>query len=249
MRYFSELAYNGTNYHGWQKQPNAFSVQEVIEQAFSTILGAEIEVVGCGRTDTGVHASQYFIHFDFEGNFPKEFLRRVNQFLPKDVVIRRIIPVNDDAHARFNAIRRSYAYHIVLEKNPFETNLAWHFPFFEKLDFEKTQLAAALLLNYTDFQPFCKTNTDVKTVKCRLYRSEWVLNEEQRKLIYHITADRFLRGMVRLIVGMCLNAGLGKVSLDEIREAMEQQILLKKSWSVPPHGLFLTEVKYDWLQP
>jgi tRNA pseudouridine38-40 synthase len=245
MRYFSELAYSGTNYHGWQKQPNAFSVQEMIEQAFSTILGAEIEVVGCGRTDAGVHASQYFMHFDYDGNFPDEFLKRVNKFLPGDIAIRRIFQVKEDAHARFDAVRRSYSYFIVLEKNPFASGLSWHFPFFEKLDFQKTQQAATLLLNYTDFQPFCKSNTDVKTMKCHIIRSEWALDDVQRKMTYHITADRFLRGMVRLIVGMCLHVGLGKIPIDEVRHALEHQTLIKKSWSVPPHGLFLTEVKYE----
>ena len=244
MRYFSELTYNGTNYNGWQRQPNASSVQETIEQAFSTILGADIEVVGCGRTDTGVHASQYFMHFDFEKEFPKEFLKRVNKFLPEDIAIRQIFQVDDEAHARFDAVRRSYAYHIVLEKNSFETNTAWYFPFFEKLDFEKTQQAAALLLDYAEFQPFCKSNTDVKTMKCDLLRSEWILTAEQKRMTYHISANRFLRGMVRLVIGMCLNVGLQKITLEDVRQALEQQTLVKKSWSVPPHGLFLTEVQY-----
>ncbi|MBI5914949.1 MAG: tRNA pseudouridine(38-40) synthase TruA [Bacteroidetes bacterium] len=245
MRYFSELAYLGTKYNGWQKQPYSPSVQQTIEQAFSTILGTAIEVTGCGRTDTGVHASQYFMHFDFEGKFPKEFLRRINKLLPPDVAIRSVFEVAPDAHARFDAVRRSYEYRIVLEKNPFQSGTAWHFPFFEKLDVEKTQQAAALLLRYEEFQPFCKSHTDAKTMSCALTRSEWVLDEAAKSMVFHISADRFLRGMVRLIVGMCLNVGLGKVELDEVREALDRQILLKKSWSVPPEGLFLTEVVYQ----
>ena len=244
MRYFSELAYSGTNYHGWQRQPNAPSVQEAIEQAMATILGTAIEVTGCGRTDKGVHASQYFMHFDFEGKFPKEFLRRINKLLPLDVAIRSVLEVAPDAHARFDAIQRSYEYHIVLEKNPFLTGTAWYFPFFEKLDLEKVQAAAALLLQYGEFQPFCKSNTDVKTMECTLFRSEWVLDEAARRMFFHISANRFLRGMVRLIVGMCLNVGLGKVELEEVGKALDQQVLLKKSWSVPPEGLFLTEIRY-----
>jgi tRNA pseudouridine38-40 synthase len=244
MRYFSELAYNGTNYNGWQRQPNAPSVQQTIEEALATILNTAIEVVGCGRTDTGVHASQYFLHFDFEGKFPKEFLRRLNKLLPPDVAFRSIYEVAADAHARFDATRRSYEYHIVLDKSPFLTDTAWHFPFFEKLDLEKTQAAAALLLNYGAFQPFCKSNTDVHTMECTLFRSEWVFDAAASRLVFHISANRFLRGMVRLIVGMCLNVGLGKVELDEVRHALDQQVLLKKSWSVPPEGLFLTEVRY-----
>ncbi len=246
MRYFSEIAYNGANFHGWQKQDNAASVQEVIEQAFSTILGAKTEITGCGRTDSGVHASQYFLHFDFEGVFPKEFLKRINKFLPKDIVVKEIFPVNENAHARFDATYRSYIYHIVLDKNPFETDLAWYFPFFENLNFGKMKQAASLLLAYSAFQPFCKSHTDAKTMNCHMYQSKWILDEQSRKLSYHISADRFLRGMVRLIVGMCLNVGLEKLTLDEVRDVMDRQVLLKRSWSVPPQGLFLTEVQYDW---
>ncbi len=247
MRYFSELAYNGTKYSGWQKQPHSPSVQESIEQAFSTILGADIEAVGCGRTDTGVHASQYFMHFDFEGKFPPSFLNRVNKLLPEDIAIYRIFEVEASAHARFDANLRSYEYRIVLEKNPFETHTAWHFPFFERLNLEQVQAAAALLLEYDEFAPFCKSNNDLKTMKCNLTRSEWVLDEAGKRLTFHISANRFLRGMVRLVVGMCLNVGLGKIALDDVQRALNEQALLQKSWSVPPHGLFLTEVKYPFL--
>lgn len=245
MRYFSELAYQGTSYNGWQKQPNAPSVQETVEKAFSTILRTELEVTGCGRTDTGVHASQYFLHFDFDGEFPDGFISRINKFLPSDIAIRRFFKVKPEAHARFDAVRRSYEYHLVLEKNPFEIDTAWHFPFFENLDLEKLHEAATLLLEYDEFAPFCKTNNDAKTNICALSRSEWVLDKNNRRMVYHITSNRFLRGMVRLIAGMCLNAGLGKISIAEVRKALDTQELLKNSLSVPPHGLFLSEVKYQ----
>lgn len=244
MRYFSELAYNGTNYKGWQKQPHSTSVQGVVEQAFSTILGNPFEVTGCGRTDTGVHASQYYMHFEWEGGFPEGFVSRINKFLPGDIAIRRIFEVPPLAHARFDAVRRSYEYHIVLDKSPFEPLTSWHFPFFERLDLENTQAAAALLLQYGEFQPFCKSNSDAHTMQCSLMRSEWVLHEDTRRLVFHVSANRFLRGMVRLIVGMCLNVGLGKLTLDQVKKALDEQVLLNKSWSVPPHGLFLTEVIY-----
>lgn len=243
MRYFAELAYNGTSYSGWQMQPNSESVQAVIQNAFSTILGTAIEFVGCGRTDAGVHASQYFAHFDFEGTFPASFLHRVNKLLPKDIVIYHIFEVKPDAHARFDAYQRSYEYHITFIKNPFQTQTAYFYPFTQKPDFDKMQAAAHLLLAYREFQPFCKSNHDAKTLQCDLTLSEWVLINEN-KWVFHITSNRFLRGMVRLIVGMCLNVGLEKVSLEEVKEALENQSLLKKSWSVPPEGLFLTEVKY-----
>jgi tRNA pseudouridine38-40 synthase len=246
MRYFAELAYNGTSYAGWQIQPNSSSVQETIQRAFSTILGTEIEFVGCGRTDTGVHASQYFVHFDFDGTFPTSFLQRVNKFLPPDIVIYHIFEVAIDAHARFDAYKRSYEYHVTFIKNPFKTRTTYFYPYAPKPDFDKMQQAAQLLLAYREFQPFCKSNHDAKTLQCELTRSEWISIDEYT-LVFHITSNRFLRGMVRLIVGMCLNVGLEKVSMEEVKTALEQQILLKKSWSVPSEGLFLTEVKYPFL--
>ncbi len=245
MRYFSELAYNGTHYHGWQKQPNATSVQETIEQAFSTILNEKIEVVGCGRTDAGVHASQYVMHFDFDGEMPKGFVGRVNLFLPKDIAIRKIFPVKENAHARFDAIQRSYEYYIVFEKTPFEAETVWHYYLAKKLNIEKLNEAAALLLNYSDFFPFCKAHHDAQTMECNLTRCEWVVDKERNGLVFYITSNRFLRGMVRLIVGMCINVAAGKLDIEKVKMALDNQTLLEKSWSVPPEGLFLSEVKYE----
>ena len=246
MRYFAELAYRGTRYAGWQRQPepHANSVQEAIEHALSTILATAIEVVGCGRTDAGVHAREYVLHFDFDGEFPQGFLNRLNKFLPTDIAFRKIYPVAPDAHARFDATERSYEYLIDLSKNPFATDLAWFFPFRDRLDFGRTQAAAHLLLQYEEFFPFCKSNTDVHTMRCDLRRSEWVRDEAADRLVFHITANRFLRGMVRLIAGMCLNAGMGQVSIEEVKKAMDAQTRLAKSWSVPPEGLYLKGIKY-----
>lgn len=242
MRYFSEIAYLGSRYHGWQKQQNAVSVQETIENALTTILGNTIEVVGCGRTDTGVHASQYFMHFDFDANFPKSFLPRLNKFLPPDVVVRAIYPVAADKHARFDAVSRSYEYQIVFEKTVFGKDTKWFFPFFEKLDFEKLELAAKVLYEFEEFYPFCKTHSDAQTMRCQITNSEWQFIE--KGMTYHISANRFLRGMVRLIVGMCLNVALEKITLEDVRRALALQTPLKKNWSVPAHGLFLTKVEY-----
>ncbi|MDX1940087.1 MAG: tRNA pseudouridine(38-40) synthase TruA [Saprospiraceae bacterium] len=247
MRYFAELAYNGFNYSGWQKQPRQASVQETIEQAFSTILGTEIEVVGCGRTDAGVHASQYFMHFDFDGHFPKSFLSRVNKFLPKDIALVRIFEVAPEAHARFDAVSRSYVYQLSFVKNPFEIQTTYFYPYAQRPDFEKMQASAQLLLAYREFYPFCKSHHDAKTLQCELTRSEWLQIDENR-LEYHITSNRFLRGMVRLIVGMCLNIGIGKIALEDVKTALDQQVLLNKSWSAPPEGLFLREIKYPFIQ-
>jgi tRNA pseudouridine38-40 synthase len=246
MRYFVELAYNGKAYFGWQRQPNAISVQQSIEEALSTILRSEITITGCGRTDTGVHAKQYFIHFDFEEKFPKGFLSRINKFLPQDIVFYNLFAVKPEAHARFDAYERSYEYHLSFQKTPFYPDTSYHFPFAEQLNFEKMQEANQLLLEYEEFFPFCKTNTDVKTMKCELSRAQWERPNEQ-SAVFHITANRFLRGMVRLIVGMNLNVGLGKTTLEELKTAMDNQSRLKKSLSVPPQGLFLTGIKYPYV--
>jgi len=243
MRYFAELAYNGTRYYGWQRQPEQISVQEELEKALSTILSEQIGITGCGRTDTGVHARQYFIHFDYEREFPKELVRRLNKFLPSDIAIYRIFQVAPETHARYDAIRRGYQYHLTFQKNPFSQETAYYFPYPKRPDLVKLQEAADLLLQYEDFYPFCKSNTDVKTMKCQLFQAEWEKHKEH-KFIFYISANRFLRGMVRLIVGMSLNVGMGKTSLEEVRQALEGQTRLKQSWSVPPQGLFLTEVAY-----
>ncbi|MEL7124216.1 MAG: tRNA pseudouridine synthase A, partial [Bacteroidota bacterium] len=177
MKYFAELSYKGTDYFGWQKQPEHSSVQETLEDGFSTILGKIIDVTGCGRTDTGVHAKQYFIHFVYNGGFPEGFLRRLNKYIPKDIVVHRIFEVAPDAHARYDAYHRSYEYHIERSKNPFSQDFAYYWSFPQNPNFEEMQEAASLLLEYEEFFPFCKTKSDVKTMKCELKRSEWILED------------------------------------------------------------------------
>ncbi len=247
MRYFAELSYKGTNYSGWQRQPNAISVQQIIEEALSTILRTRIVITGCGRTDAGVHASQYFIHFDFEGEMLDSLTKRLNKYLPADIAISRIFDVDEKAHTRFDANFRAYEYHVIFDKDPFMTDSAFYFPFGKQLDFKLMQEAASILLKYDSFFPFCKTNSDAKTMFCKIERSEWVWEKEGKHLVFHIAANRFLRGMVRLIVGMCLNVGIGKVKIEELIEAMDKQERLKKSYSVPPNGLFLSEIRYPYL--
>lgn len=244
MRYFAELAYRGTNYCGWQRQPAQPSVQQTIEEALSTLLRTSIEIVGCGRTDTGVHASQYFIHFEYEGEFHEKFVARLNRFLPKDIAFYSIKKVASEAHARFDAQRRGYTYFVHSRKNPFSENTAYHFPFFEQIDEQKLQAAAQLLLDYDAFFPFCKTKSDANTMLCKMYRSEWEFQPEQHRLLFHVEANRFLRGMVRLIVGMCLEVSIGKMELKDVKNALEEQKRLPRSWSVPPEGLFLSKVEY-----
>jgi tRNA pseudouridine38-40 synthase len=245
MRYFIKLAYNGTRFHGWQSQPNAVTVQGMIEEKMSLLLRSDISIVGCGRTDAGVHAKEYYAHFNFENPFPKNFLHRLNLVLPNDIVIYDIFEVAPEAHARFDAYHRSYEYHICFDKNPFEIETTWVYPHREEfLNIDKMKAAAAVLMEFEDFNTFCKTNTDVKTTLCEMKRSEWIIDTENRCLVFHISANRFLRGMVRLIVGMCINVGIGKVSIEELRQALVNKEPLKIPYSAPPQGLFLTDIRY-----
>lgn len=247
MRYFLKLSYLGKNYCGWQIQPHAPSVQESLENAISTITREKVEVTGCGRTDTGVHASEYFAHVDLSQPLPLHFLDRLNKILPPDIAVAQILEVPADAHARFDAVYRAYAYQIEGRKNPFSCDTATFIYNFSELDFEKMQLAAALLLKYEQFFPFCKSNSDAHTMRCNLFRSEWEWNHHTQTAVYHIAANRFLRGMVRLIVGMCLNVGLGKLDIHSVEQALIEQKLLQPSSSAPPQGLALTAVKYPYL--
>ncbi len=244
MRYFLELSYRGTSYSGWQRQPNSLSVQQVIEEALGLLLRHEVPIVGCGRTDAGVHASYYVAHFEWDTPLPEWLLYRLNQVLPADISIRDIQPVNDQAHARFDATRRGYAYFISCQKNPFRTETAWQYPPASNFGLEELNEAASLLMEYQYFYPFCKSGSDARTMACTLYRSEWEKRTEDGLWVYRIAANRFLRGMVRLIVGMCVNVAKGKVSLAEVRAAMNRQERLVGSESAPPEGLFLTEVNY-----
>lgn len=244
MRYFLELAYNGSNYCGWQSQPNAPSVQQTLEEALSTILRDKIEVTGCGRTDTGVHAKHYVAHIETEAQLPEGFVPRLNKFLPVDIVIYKIYPVSEEMHARFSATHRAYEYHLEFQKNPFQQDTAYRFPFPQRPDLDTLNRAAALLPEYDAFFPFCKSNSDAKTMFCDVRRAEWVEDKAADKYVFHIAANRFLRGMVRLTVGMCLNVALERVTLAEVEDCLQKQNRLRRDWSVAAHGLYLTEVRY-----
>ncbi len=243
MRFLLHLAYNGTRFSGWQKQPNALGVQEAIESALSKLYNQPIQIVGCGRTDAGVHATRYFAHFD-AGQAIAHLAYKLNRILSKDIFIRSVQEVADDFHARFDAQSRSYVYRIKGEKDPFRNEWITILPKFDDLDIDKMQAAARLLLNYQDFFTFCKTGADNQTTICHLTRSEWIFLPENRSLEYHISANRFLRGMVRLIVGMCLNVGLGKIAIKDVENALEHQTRLSKSLSAPANGLALSDVVY-----
>lgn len=241
MRYFIELSYNGKGYHGWQNQPNAISVQQVLEEALSVLLQTKIEIVGAGRTDTGVHASQMFAHVDiaFEIDIAT-LVYKLNSFLPNDISIHDMFKVKEDAHARFDATSRTYHYKISTTKNVFNTDFAYRFQV--PLDVEKMNNACKILLQYKDFQCFSKSNTDVKTYYCNIEKAEWI--EEQNGLIFIISADRFLRNMVRAIVGTMINIGLGKIKVKDLITIIESKNRSEAGHSVPAHGLYLTQIKY-----
>lgn len=246
MRYFLTLAYRGTRYSGWQVQPNATSVQETLENALTTILRQPVAITGCGRTDTGVHARHYVAHMDVEGELPATILHGLNSLLPGDIAVYAIRPMHADAHARFDAVSRSYVYQITLQKDPFSVETAWHYPQGNKLDTGLLQEVAALLPGYDAFFPFCKSHSGVEHYRCAITESRWEINPNEARLVFHISANRFLRGMVRLIVGACIQAGQGQLALADIRSALDKQTALPKSLSVPPQGLALTEIKYPY---
>ena len=247
MRFFLELAYKGTNFVGYQSQPNGISVQSKLETALSTLFKTPVEIVGCGRTDAGVHASQYFAHFDAPYPPAHNLTHSLNALVGNEIAVYGLHEVADDAHARFDAIERAYEYHIFTRPNPFQTENAYIYNRASNLDWEKIEQACALLATYKEFAPFCKTNTDTKTRFCRIDHADWEHRPENHQLIFHIQADRFLRGMVRLIVGMCLNVGAGKLSIAALRACMDAQSILPFAYSVPPQGLFLSKVKYAYL--
>jgi tRNA pseudouridine38-40 synthase len=244
MRYFLEFAYKGTNYHGWQYQPNASSVQETLNKALSTLYKTEIDLVGAGRTDTGVHAKQMFAHFDldFEIDVP-HYIHKLNSFLPADIAILNIHLVTDDNHARFDATKRTYEYHIHTSKEVFSTDTSWYYH--NQLNIELMNEACKELFNHSDFECFSKVHTDVNTFNCRIMEANWQQNGN--KLIFTIAADRFLRNMVRAIVGTMVNIGLEKVSLQEFKQIIECKDRNKAGFSVPAHGLYLTKVEYPYL--
>ena len=241
LRYFIELSYNGKAYHGWQNQPNVITVHEVIEKALSTLLNDKIPIVGAGRTDTGVHASKMFAHFDYEGKLDSlELVYKLNSFLPKDIAISEIKKVKNDAHARFDAMSRTYHYRISTHKNVFNFDFSYQLQ--KPLDVSKMNDACKILFKYKDFQCFSKSNTDVKTYNCDIKEAHW--QEKNNELLFVISADRFLRNMVRAIVGTMVNIGLGKMTPNELHKIITSKDRSEAGYSVPAQGLSLVDIKY-----
>ncbi len=243
MRYFLELSYNGKNYAGWQRQNNAVSVQEVLEDNLSKILNNKIEIVGCGRTDAGVHAKQYFAHVDIEKALPENYLYRINNMLPEDIAIQKIFDVKPDFHARFDAINRTYKYFIHFEKNPFLED--YSFLLLNKtLDISAMNHCLSLILGEHDFSCFEKKGSDNKTSVCVLKDAFFEQNENG--LVFTITANRFLRNMVRRITAAMLMLGLNQLSAEEIILAVLEKKDLQVKMAVPAKGLFLWKIEYDF---
>jgi tRNA pseudouridine38-40 synthase len=241
MRYFFEIAYNGKNYAGWQTQLNAVGVQFVVEQALSKILREEVQIQGSGRTDTGVHCEQQFFHVDIQSEFdPQMLIFRLNTFLPVDISIQSIQKVKADISARHDAIERTYHYRITRKKNPLLIGLAWHY--FKEVDIDLMNRAALLLLGEQDFECFSKVKTNVNHFLCEIKHAAWTKDGDM--LIFTITANRFLRGMVRAIVGTLLNVGTGKTSMEEFQQIIHSRDRKKAGANVPAYGLYLSKVKY-----
>jgi len=247
LRYFFEIQYDGTNYHGWQYQPNAISVQSTIEKELKKLFKNEKGIVGCGRTDTGVHATQYFFHYDTAELIDIETIKhKLNGMLPKDIYVGQIQQVEPSVHARFDATKRSYTYIISLRKNPFTINRAWIYPY-HKLDIQLMQQAANDILKYNDFPMLCKSGSDVKHFRCKLFSSELTHNKSKQQLIYHITANRFLRNMIRRLVGLLVQVGKNQISIEDYNFHFKQKQHFKYINLAPPGGLYLSKVEYPFI--
>ena len=241
-RYIIQLSYNGTRFFGWQRQPNTTSVQEVIEKSLSTVLREKITVVGAGRTDTGVHASFFVLHFDVSKEIEEKdkLVFQLNRFLPGDIAIQKIKKTNNEFHARFGALSRTYKYFICSEKNPFLTETCYQYNV--PLDMERMNEAAQVLFEFSDFTSFSKLHTDVKTNNCKIFKAEW--KKENSQLVFTIKANRFLRNMVRAIVGTLLEVGKGKLTVNDFKKIIELKDRGAAGTSAPAKGLFLADIEY-----
>lgn len=245
-RYFIELSYDGAAYCGWQRQPDAPTVQQALEKALSTLLRQDVEVVGAGRTDTGVNASYYVAHFDCESGVKDcaQLVYKLNLILPQDIAVKAVREVCEQAHARFDAVEREYTYYISQRKNPFRRFSAWQY--YVQLDMERMNEAAATLLEYDDFTSFAKLNSNNKTNICHVVKAEWRRAEwDEDLLIFTIRADRFLRNMIRAIVGTLVDVGRGRYTVEEFCDILHSRDLSRSSAGAPAQGLFLSDVKYS----
>jgi tRNA pseudouridine38-40 synthase len=242
-RFFIELSFKGTRYHGWQIQPNANTVQAELEKGLATLSGQPVETTGAGRTDAGVHGHHYVAHFDCELKLQEaDLVYKLNAILPADIAIHSVFKVNPEAHARFTAISRSYKYRLTRLKDPFFPDISLYYPY--EVNVSLMNEVAATLKSYTDFTSFSKLHSDVKTNNCMIYEAEW--REEENYLVFNIKADRFLRNMVRSIVGTLLDIGRGKLAPQELEKIIKGKNRSLAGPSVPAHGLMLWGVEYPF---
>lgn len=239
-RYFLEVAYVGTNYSGFQIQQNAVTIQQKIEEALTIFFKQTIPLTGSSRTDAGVHAKQNFFHFDFLENINSKVLYNINSILPNDIAVKNIFNVPPEAHCRFNAISRTYNYYIYKNKNPFLNNRAWYYPY--PINIQLLNEAATTILTYNNFEAFSKQNTQVNNFICNIQQSFW--QQESETLMYHIQANRFLRGMVRALVATMLMIGRNQITIHQFKEIIESQNASNTNFSSPAHGLYLEKVEY-----
>ena len=244
MRYFLHLQYNGKNYHGWQKQPNGITIEEVLETAMSNVLGKDINLIGCGRTDTGVNAKNFYAHFDYDKLEQEDIdflVNKLNSYLSNDIRIFDILPVKENCNARFDAISRTYKYYISKTKQPFNQDFSYFIPY--SLDIEKMNTAAKILYQYDDFSCFFKSHTQTNNNNCKIMYIKW--EEKKDYIIFTIKANRFLRNMVRAIVGTLLEVGKGKIEVEDVSKIIESKNRSEAGISVPAKALFLEEIEYD----
>lgn len=242
MRYFITLAYDGTNFHGWQIQPNGNSVQEELQKALTTLLRQPTPVVGAGRTDAGVHARKMVAHFDSDVAIDcQQLAYRLNRMVPRSIAVYDVREVGDDMHARFSATKRTYHYYVHTRKDPFLRHYSCELHF--DLDFERMNKAAAILMEYSDFGAFCKSHSDVKTTICRVMAAEWHQTSDT-EWYFEISADRFLRNMVRAVVGTLVDVGRGRLTLEEFRNVIEGRKRTAAGESMPANALFLEDIEY-----
>ncbi|MFT4016677.1 MAG: tRNA pseudouridine(38-40) synthase TruA [Agriterribacter sp.] len=239
-RYFIEVAYKGNNYAGFQVQDNVLTIQSEVQKALAVFYKEQIPLTGSSRTDAGVHALQNYFHADVPFLILQKNIYNLNALLPRDIAVKNILQVNNEAHCRFDAESREYKYYVSGKKDPFITDRSYFFPY--SIDEEKLHEAAATILNYTDFTSFSKRNTQVKTFICQVLESRWV--KEDDCLVYHVKANRFLRGMVRGLTGTMLQVARGKVTIDDFKKIIESRDCTKADFAVPGHGLFLVQVNY-----
>jgi tRNA pseudouridine38-40 synthase len=251
MRYFMNISYDGTNFYGWQKQGNSENtIQSCIDNCLTMLLKHNVNSMGCGRTDSGVHAKQFYLHFDTDHRIDtSDLVYHVNRILPRSIVVHQLFEVNDDLHARFDALERSYVYRIKLVKDPFDFHHHYYTYKEPVFDLSKLNDLAHLILSASDFKSFCKTHSANKTNICHITRSEWIYDSHQMCYEYHITANRFLRGMIRLLVGGMLNVLRNRVTLESFRASLFEQNPLESPWSIDGNGLILYGIKYPFNLP